>query len=47
MENAIAIVGMDCKFSGANNLDEYWEILKNGKCVVKDSINHSLSFRQY
>lgn len=41
MENAIAIVGMDCKFSGANNLDEYWEILKNGKCVVKDSINHS------
>ena len=41
MENAIAIVGMDCKFPGANNLDEYWEILKNGECVVKDSIDYS------
>ncbi|MBR3772137.1 MAG: hypothetical protein IKL07_07710 [Clostridium sp.] len=39
MENAIAIVGMDCKFPGANNLEEYWEVLKKGECVVKDALN--------
>ena len=41
MENAIAIVGMDCKFPGANNKDEYWELLKNGKCPVESSLDAS------
>jgi acyl transferase domain-containing protein/acyl-CoA synthetase (AMP-forming)/AMP-acid ligase II/acyl carrier protein len=26
----IAIVGMACKFPGATNLDQYWELLRNG-----------------
>lgn len=38
MEGAIAIIGMDCKFPEANSLEEFWEILKNKKYVVKDSI---------
>lgn len=26
----VAIIGMACRFPGAENIDEYWEILKNG-----------------
>lgn len=31
----IAIVGMSCKFGGANNLDEYWNLLSEGKTSIK------------
>lgn len=32
----IAIVGMSCRFPQANNLEEYWDILENGKdCIRK------------
>ena len=41
MENAIAIVGMDCKFPGANSAAEYWELLKKGGCPVEISIDES------
>jgi len=30
VENAIAIVGMSCRFAGARGLDAYWETLKDG-----------------
>ncbi len=30
----IAIVGMGCRFPGANGLDEFWEILRSGKCTI-------------
>ena len=26
----IAIIGMACKFPGANNINEYWNNIKNG-----------------
>ncbi|HLN56050.1 MAG TPA: beta-ketoacyl synthase N-terminal-like domain-containing protein [Bacteroidales bacterium] len=35
-QNRIAVVGMACRFPGAGNLDEFWEILVNGK----DTITH-------
>jgi 3-oxoacyl-[acyl-carrier-protein] synthase II len=30
----IAIIGMACKFPGANDIDEFWDVLKNGKETV-------------
>ncbi len=41
MENAIAIVGMDCRFPGANSVSEYWKLLKNGGCPIESSIDES------
>lgn len=32
----IAVVGMSCQFAGAENLDEYWELLKNGRCAFNE-----------
>jgi acyl transferase domain-containing protein len=30
----IAVVGMSCRFPGATTLDEYWELLSHGRCVI-------------
>ena len=30
-EDAVAIVGVGCKFPGADNLDEFWRVLVNGE----------------
>ena len=33
----IAIIGMGCKFPGSSNSPEqFWELLKNGKCAITD-----------
>lgn len=32
----IAIIGMSCRFPGANNYDEFWENLKNGVNSIKE-----------
>lgn len=32
----IAIVGMACKFPGANNIDEFWKLLHTGTNAVKE-----------
>ncbi|MBP5971175.1 SDR family NAD(P)-dependent oxidoreductase [Brasilonema sp. CT11] len=32
----IAIVGMGCRFPGANNLDEFWQLLKNGREAITE-----------
>lgn len=36
----IAIIGMSCRFPDANNLDEYWNILENGKDCIKTVPEH-------
>lgn len=38
----IAVVGMACKFPGANNVDEFWENLKNGKESVSTFTDEEL-----
>ncbi|WP_010681245.1 type I polyketide synthase [Acetivibrio cellulolyticus] len=32
----IAIIGMSLRIPGASNLDEYWDLLKNGKCTIRE-----------
>ncbi|MEM9214083.1 MAG: SDR family NAD(P)-dependent oxidoreductase [Cyanobacteria bacterium P01_F01_bin.150] len=31
----IAVVGMSCRFPGANNIDEYWSLLSSGKNSIR------------
>lgn len=33
-ENAIAVIGMGCKFPGADSVDEFWELLTGGKSML-------------
>ena len=35
-EEDIAIIGMACKIPGANNLEEYWDLLSEGRSAVRD-----------
>lgn len=35
-DHAIAIVGMGCKFPGANSIEEFWQLLKSGKSMTQD-----------
>ncbi|KAF2151287.1 putative polyketide synthase [Myriangium duriaei CBS 260.36] len=48
-EDDIAIVGMSCKFSGADDVDEYWKTLLSGqsqhKPVLEDRFSMSTAFR--
>jgi acyl transferase domain-containing protein len=32
-DDAIAVVGLGCKFPGADNLDEFWDLLSNGQSM--------------
>ena len=48
-ENAIAVVGMACKVAGADDLDEFWSLLREGKSqhieVPEDRINFGTYWR--
>ncbi|EXJ91405.1 hypothetical protein A1O1_04517 [Capronia coronata CBS 617.96] len=33
-ENAIAVIGMSCKFPGADSIDEFWAMLTEGKSML-------------
>lgn len=33
---SIAIVGMGCRLPGADNIDSFWKLLKNGECSVSE-----------
>ncbi len=35
-EDAIAIVGMACRFPGASNLESFWDLLERGKDAITD-----------
>ena len=34
-ENAIAIVGMSCRFAQARGIDDYWDLLRNGREAIE------------
>lgn len=36
MEDDIAVVGIGCRFPGADNIDEYWRVLVNAENHVND-----------
>ncbi len=33
----IAIVGMACRLPGANTLDEYWQLIRGGRCAITET----------
>lgn len=33
-ESAIAIIGIGSKFPGATNLDDFWQLLQDGRCAI-------------
>lgn len=35
-DNAVAVVGMSCKFPGANSPDEFWQLLTKGTAMVQE-----------
>ena len=35
-EDAIAIIGMGCKWPGANSVDEFWDLLTEGKSMLSE-----------
>ena len=51
LENAkhepIAVVGMGCRFPGANNLEEFWQLLKDGRDTITDAVDrwHNLDIQ--
>ena len=34
-ENMVAVVGMACRFPGADNLEKYWKLICEGKSQIK------------
>ena len=43
----VAIVGMSCRFPGANNSDEFWSILKNGISTTSKVPKNRWNYHQY
>ena len=44
----IAIIGMSCRFPGANNPNEYWDLIKDGKnqfSVIPEERQEKIDFR--
>lgn len=35
-ENAVAVIGMSCKFPGADSLDEFWQLLTDGRSMLEE-----------
>ncbi len=32
----IAIIGMECRFPGAENIEDFWQLLRNGECAISE-----------
>ncbi len=43
----VAIIGMACRLPGADNLEQYWELLVGGKCVVGELPHERLDQSMY
>jgi acyl transferase domain-containing protein/acyl-CoA synthetase (AMP-forming)/AMP-acid ligase II/pimeloyl-ACP methyl ester carboxylesterase/acyl carrier protein len=43
-ETKIAIVGMACRFPKANNCEEYWQLLSQGKDAIRESNRQNLPY---
>ena len=49
LKGKVAVVGMACRVPGANNLDEYWSLLSQGICAIKEKsdLRQQLDFCDY
>ncbi|KAM5443073.1 Type I Iterative PKS [Microsporum ferrugineum] len=34
-ESAIAVIGMACRYPDADSIDEFWDLIRDGKCAVR------------
>ena len=39
-DEAVAVVGIGCRFPGANNIDEFWNLLEKGENHIKEVPKH-------
>jgi acyl transferase domain-containing protein len=46
-DEKIAIIGMSCRFPGANNIDEFWQVLLEGKDVIGEIPPHRWDVDKY
>ncbi|KAL8880957.1 MAG: hypothetical protein Q9198_001740 [Flavoplaca austrocitrina] len=44
--NAIAVIGMGCRFPGANNVEELWDLISSGKSMVQKLGEDKISTQQ-
>ena len=35
-EDAVAIIGMACRYPDADSIEEFWDLINEGKCVIKE-----------
>ena len=47
MTDQIAIVGVGCRFPGANNLEEFWKVLLRGENHVHEVENNRWDFQSF
>lgn len=46
-DEKIAIIGMSCRLPGANNIDEFWQVLEEGKDVIGEIPPHRWDVDKY
>jgi acyl transferase domain-containing protein len=46
-KESIAIVGMSCRFPNVSSLDEFWELLKNGKDTIAEIPKERWNLQKY
>ncbi|TVY17072.1 3-methylorcinaldehyde synthase [Lachnellula arida] len=44
-ESTIAVVGMACRFPGANTVEELWEVIKSGRSMVQEVPEERINFQ--
>ena len=46
-DEPIAIIGMDCRFPGADNVDAFWDLIKNGKDAISKIPSDRFNLNDY